>query len=86
MASVESMLALEQSDDDLDAGAHATPPRRFDRAGQEVDPSDPTRGTYIVTWDVAANTPIEGIRRVKVTVDWETAEGNGFTSLVFHRR
>jgi prepilin-type N-terminal cleavage/methylation domain-containing protein len=82
----ESMLALEQADDDLDAGAHINPPRRFDAVGQEVDPGDTTRGIYIVTWDVFANTPIEGLRRVTITVDWETVDGAGFTTLTFHRR
>jgi prepilin-type N-terminal cleavage/methylation domain-containing protein len=82
----ESMLALEQADAALAAGVHVTPPRRFDAVGQEVDPTDTTRGIYVVSWEVVPNTPIEGLRRVTVTVDWQTGEGAGFTNLVFHRR
>ncbi len=81
----ESLLVLEQSDDDLDAGAHSTA-RRFDKVGQEVAPTDTTNGIYAATWDVAANTPIENIRRVTVSVAWNVAGSSGTTKLTVHRR
>jgi prepilin-type N-terminal cleavage/methylation domain-containing protein len=82
----ESMLALEQSAEELDDGPHQTSPRRFDVVGQEVEPTDTVRGLYAVTWDVAANTPIEGIRRITITVSWQGVEGAGSTTLTLHRR
>jgi type II secretory pathway component PulJ len=82
----ESMLALDASHEALSAGAHSGTPRRFDAVGQEVAASDTTRGIYAVDWNVQPNVPVDGIRRITLTVRWNALVGDGDTQLDIPRR
>lgn len=81
----EQFLVLDQSDDQLDAGAHTSTPHVFNSVGEEVAPTDP-KGVYSATWNVQANVPIDTIRRITITVAWNVAGSSGTTGFVIHRR
>ena len=68
-AKVEELRALPRLHADLGAGTHD-------------DPDNPLEGAFTRTWDVVADTPIAGMRRVEVRVRVVTASSDSVTSLV----
>ena len=76
----EAILAFQQSDNDLSDGSHPDV-MQFDRSGHRVAAG----GEYVASWEVKANTPIENIRRIVITVKWPSTN-RGEVSLMVHRR
>jgi type II secretory pathway pseudopilin PulG len=81
-SAAESVLAREQSDGDLNAGNHPDM-LFFDDVGHELPSA--AGASYVASWSINANTPIENIRRIAITVRW-TDSGGGGTTLMVHRR
>ena len=67
-AKLEELRALPKLHTDLDAGAHD-------------DPDNPIQGTFTRSWEVTADDPLVGMRRVEVRVVIPTASSDSVATL-----
>jgi type II secretory pathway pseudopilin PulG len=79
-STAEALLIFDQADPDLSAGDHVDV-MQFDSVGQQVSAG----GRYLASWHIDANTPINAIRRIAITVRW-IESGGGTTTMTVHRR
>ena len=68
-AKVEDLRSLPKLHADLDAGVHA-------------DPGNPIEDAFERTWEITADDPVAGMRRVEVRVRITTARSDSVASLV----
>ena len=78
---IEELLVRFRGDDDINAGNWG--PVSYDRAGKPTTSVSDT--FYTLTWEVRANEPIENIRRIEVTVRWDSTLGEQELSLQTER-
>ena len=65
---IEHLMAANFAEADLDAGDH-------------VDPDNPIDNHFSRSWNVQTDTPISGMKRVAVTVSFETASKDSSVTL-----
>jgi len=77
---MEELLLAYPSDSSLAVGSHG--PNHYDDTGKRVA----SGGRYLAYWDVTASTPVEGMRRVNVRVQWTEATGAKKVEFFTYRR
>jgi prepilin-type N-terminal cleavage/methylation domain-containing protein len=65
---IEELMSIPYSHADLAAGAH-------------VDPENPINTHFTRSWNVTVDVPIPGMKRVNVTVSFETANPDSMATL-----
>lgn len=77
---MEELLLAYPSDPVLAVGSHG--PNHYDDTGKRVASS----GRYLAYWDVTPSSPVEGMRRVNVRVQWTEATGSKKVEFFTYRR